>query len=183
MSDVPSTDPIVDGYAAAIVTVAEAEGALERVEDELFRFARAVDGSPELRDRLIDPSVEVSAKLGVVTDLLGDRAHPQTVSAVAFLVQSGRARQLTQIADTVVARASAARAQTVAEVRTAVELTDDQRRRLAQALSQAAGGEINLKVVIDPDIVGGIVVRIGDTVIDGSVARRLAEVRGQMTGV
>jgi F-type H+-transporting ATPase subunit delta len=177
------SDPVVEGYAQAIVAVAEAEGALERVEDELFRFGRAVQVNPELRDLLIDPSIDASAKLGIVTDLLGDRAHPQTLSAVAFIVQSGRARQLTQIAEVVVALAAQTRAQAVAEVRSAVELTEDQRRRLAQALSRIAGRDIDLKVIVDPTLVGGVVARIGDTVIDGSVAHRLAEVRSQLMGV
>jgi F-type H+-transporting ATPase subunit delta len=107
--------------------VADAEGALERVEDELFRFGRAVQEHPELRDRLVDPSIDTGTKLGIVTDLLGDRAHPQTLSAIAFVVQAGRARQLTQIADAVARIAAESRAQAVAEVRTAVELTDDHR--------------------------------------------------------
>jgi F-type H+-transporting ATPase subunit delta len=153
------------------------------VEDELFRFARAVDGSPELRDRLVDPSIDVGTKLGIVTDLLGDRAHPQTLSAVAFVVQAGRARQLTQIADAVVGQAAESRAQAVAEVRSAVALTADQRRRLARALARIAGRDVDLKIVVDPGVVGGVVVRMGDTVIDGSVSHRLAEVRSQLTGV
>ena len=178
----PASDPVVDGYARAVVSVAEAEGALERVEDELFRFGRAVQDNPDLRDRLIDPSIDAGAKLGVITDLLGDRAHPQTLSAVAFVVHSGRARQLTQIADAVVALAAESRAQAVAEVRSAVDLSEDQRRRLTQALARVAGREIDLKVIIDPTVVGGVIARIGDTVIDGTVSRRLAEVRSQLTG-
>jgi F-type H+-transporting ATPase subunit delta len=175
-------DPVVAGYAKAIVDVAEAEGALERVEDELFRFARAVDGSPELRDRLVDPAIDAGAKLGVVTDLLGERAHPQTVSAVAYVVQSGRARQLSQIAEAVVALAAESRTEAVAEVRVAVELDAGQRRRLAQALARIAGREVDVKVIVDPRVVGGMVVRVGDTVIDGSIARRLEDVRTQLTG-
>ena len=107
MTETGTAETVIDGYAKAIVAVAEAEGALERVEEELFQFARAIEGSPDLRERLLDPSIETSAKVGLVTDLLGERAHPQTVSAAAFVVQSGRARQLPQIADAVVAAAAA----------------------------------------------------------------------------
>jgi F-type H+-transporting ATPase subunit delta len=178
----PAGDAVVAGYAQAIVAVAEAEGALERVEDELFRFGRAVLEHTELRDQLVDPAVDPAVKIGIVTDLLGDRAHPQTLSAVSFVVQSGRARQLPAIADAVVARAAEARAQAVVEVRSAVALSAEQRRRLVQALTRVVGQDVDLKVIVDPDVVGGIVARIGDTVIDGSVARRLAEVRTQLTG-
>lgn len=178
-----AADPIVTAYAHGIIGVAEAEGALDRVEEELFRFARATEGNLQLRDRLVDPAVDVATKMGVVGDLLGGRAHPQTVSAIGYVVQSGRARQLPQVADAVVALAAEAREHAFAEVRSAVPLEEGQRQRLAQALARTVGREVDLKVVVDASVVGGIVVKIGDTVIDGSVARRLSRVRSQLTGV
>jgi F-type H+-transporting ATPase subunit delta len=177
-----SADPVVRGYATAIFAVAEAEGALERVEDELYTFARAVEANPELRDRLAAPGVDTGAKLGIVTDLLGGRAHPQTVSAVAYIVQAGRARQLSAIAEELAQMGAESRAHSFAEVRSAVPLDTEQQRKLREGLSRAAGRQIDLKVVVDPHVVGGVVARIGDTVIDGSVARRLAELRTALTG-
>lgn len=175
-----TADPVVAAYAQAILDVAEAEGVLARVEDDLFRFARTVDATPELRDRLVDPAIEVGAKLEVLDQLLG--GHPQSASAVMWIVQSGRARQLTDIADALVSLAAAARAAVVAEARVAVPLSDAQQRQLATALERTTGSSVELKVVVDPDVVGGMVVKMGDTVIDGSVARRLAELRGRLTG-
>jgi F-type H+-transporting ATPase subunit delta len=175
-------DPVVHGYATAILAVAKAEGALERVEDELYTFARAVEVNPELRDRLAAPGVDTGAKLGIVTDLLGGRAHPQTVSAVAYIVQAGRARQLSAIAETLAEMGAASRAHSFAEVRSAVALDAEQQRKLRDGLSRAAGRPIDLKVVVDPNVVGGVVAKIGDTVIDGSVARRLSELRTALTG-
>jgi F-type H+-transporting ATPase subunit delta len=177
-----SIDPIVKAYAGAIIGVATAEGALDRVEDELFGFARAMEGNATLRDRLVDPSVDVVTKLGVVGDLLGGRAHPQTVSAIGFVVQSGRARQLPQVADAVMTLAAQSREHAFAVVRSAVPLDDAQRKRLAQALARTVGHEVDVKVVVDPSVVGGVVVKVGDTVIDGSVARRLGRMRAQLTG-
>jgi F-type H+-transporting ATPase subunit delta len=177
-----SADPVVRGYAAGIFAVAEAEGALERVEDELYTFARAVEANPELRDRLAAPGVDTGSKLGIVTDLLGGRAHPQTVSAVAYVVQAGRARQLGAIAEELAEMGARSRAHSFAEVRSAVPLDAEQQRKLTDALSRSAGRPIDLKVVVDPDVVGGIVAKIGDTVIDGSVARRLANLRSALTG-
>lgn len=173
-------DPIVRAYAQGILEVARAEGALERVEDDLFRFARTVEGDAALRDRLVDPGLDVGPKLAVLDELLG--GHPQSASAVMWIVQSGRVRQLTQIADVLVAMAAAARAAVVAEVRVAVPLDDAKKRQLAQALAASSGQQVELKVVVDPDVVGGIMVKMGDTVIDGTVARRLAELRGRLTG-
>ncbi|HVM00218.1 MAG TPA: ATP synthase F1 subunit delta [Egibacteraceae bacterium] len=175
-----TTDPVVGAYARAILEVAEAEGALSRVEDDLYRFSRTVDGNPELRNRLVDPGVPVGAKLELIDELLG--GHPQSASAVMWLVQAGRARQLGAIADALAARAAAARSAVVAEVRTAVPLSEDQRHQLAEALRGSTGSPVELKVVVDPSVVGGMVVKMGDTVIDGSVARRLAELRGRLTG-
>lgn len=169
-------------YARALYTVAEAEGVLDRVEDELFRFARAVEGDPALRDRLVDPGLEVGPKLAVVDGLLAGRAHPHTVSAALFVVNSGRARLLTEIADELVRLAAESRAHAVAEVRTAVPLSAPQRRRLADALSEATGQSVELKVIVDDGVVGGVSVRMGDTVIDGTVARRLAEMRSRLVG-
>jgi F-type H+-transporting ATPase subunit delta len=175
-------DPVVTGYATAIFSVAQAEGALERVEDELYRFARAIEGHADLRDRLVDPTVDTAAKLGVVTDLLGGRAHPQTVSAVAYVVQAGRARQLGEITQALVEMSAESRSEALAEVRTAVALNAEQQRRLADTLARTVGRPVDLKVVVDPDVVGGVVTKIGDTVIDGSVSRRLAELRSALTG-
>jgi F-type H+-transporting ATPase subunit delta len=171
-----------DGYARGLAATAEAEGVLDRVEDELFRFARAVDANPQLRDRLTDPALEVGAKLDVLSGLLEGKAHPQTVAAAMFVVQSGRARMLTDIADALVRLAAERRAHSVAEVTSAVPLSDDQQHRLADAVARATGKQVDLKVVVDPKVVGGLVVRVGDTVIDGSVARRLSELRAALTG-
>ncbi len=176
MSTTTTIDPVAQGYAQAIVAAARAEDALDRVEDELFRFARTVEGNPELRERLVDAELPVGTRLEIVDDLLR-RAHPATVAAVGFLVQSGRVRILGAIADAVVSVAASDRHQAVAEVRSAVPLDDDQRGRLATALERSSGRPVSLKVVVDPDVVGGLVVTMGDTVIDGSVASRLAAVR------
>lgn len=173
---------IVAGYARALLSVARAEGALERVEDELYRIARLVESNAELRQRLTDPALETGAKLSVVEGLLAGRAHPQTVSAVMFLVEAGRARQLPQIIDAFVELSARERRQAVAEVRTAVPLDEDQQRRLTAAIEKATGQSVTVKATVDPDVVGGVIVRVGDTVIDGSLARRLAELRSRLTG-
>lgn len=179
-SEPTAADPLVTSYAEALLEVARAEECVERVENELFQFARALESNPELRDRLVDPAVDTGSKLGVVTDLLGGRAHPQTVASITWVVQAGRARQLPRIADELVQLAARSREHTVAEVRTAVPLTDAQRERLSRALQGSTGELVDVKVVVDPEVVGGLVVRMGDTVIDGSVAKRLSDLRSVM---
>jgi F-type H+-transporting ATPase subunit delta len=174
-------DPAIEAYARAIVEVARTEGVLERVDDELTTFARAVSSNPQLRERLVDERPGVALRLEVVEALLGAKAHPQTVAVASYVVQSGRVRQIGEIADAVSTLAASSRQQAVAEVRSAVELDADQRDRLAAALEKATGRRVSVRSVVDPAVVGGLVVSLGDEVIDGSVARRLADMRSALT--
>ena len=167
----------IDGYVEAMFAVARAEGALNDVEDELFRFARTLEGSDELRATLTDASIPVERRLGVVEELLGQRANPITVNLVSMVVGAGRGRDLPAIIDRLVGRAAQAKHKVVAEVRTAVPLTDEQRTRLADALGKATGKSIEVKAIVDRTVLGGVVAQIGDTVIDGSVRSRLDQLR------
>jgi F-type H+-transporting ATPase subunit delta len=173
----------IRGYAQALFSVAEAEDALETVEDELFRFARALEQEGRLRETLTDPALPVERKKAVLGDILGDRASPHTLSIVGFLVEQGKARELTAIVDELVALAAERRKAAVAEVRTAVELTEKHKQDLIKALEHATGKKVELKVVVDPSVVGGVVARVGDQVIDGSIRRRLEMARERMSEV
>ena len=170
----------VDAYASALFEVARAEGSLDEVEDELFRFARTLEGNDELRGALTDAAVPAQRRMGVVQDLLGGRASPVTANLVTFVVGAGRARELPAIIDRLVERAAAEKQRVVAEVRSAVPLSDDQRDRLAEALGRATGRAVEVKVVVDPTVLGGLVAQVGDTVIDGSVRTRLDRLREQL---
>jgi F-type H+-transporting ATPase subunit delta len=172
-------DEKVAAYAEAMFGVARAEGNLAEVEDELFRFARALEGSDELRSALTDPHLPASRRQQIVEDLLGGRASGVTIALVSMAVGTGRARDLPGIIDTLVKKSAEASSKAVAEVRSAIELDDDQRRKLADALERATGKKVEVKVVIDPSVLGGIVTTIGDTVIDGSVRTRLEQLKQQ----
>ncbi len=170
------------GYATAIVAVGDAEDVLPKVEDELYQFAKAADATPALREALTDRSLPVDNRVALVRDVLGDRAHPVTISLISFLIEAGQARDLTKIAEAVVAIAAERRQHEVAEVRSAVALSDAQRARLAEALSRATGRQVEVKVVVDPTVVGGVVARVGDEVFDGSVSRRLEDAKQVLGG-
>ena len=172
-----TADDRIDGYANALFEVASVEGSLDAVEDELFQLARALESNDELRNTLTDEAIPAERRQGIVEDLLGNRASPVTASLVSFVVGSGRARQLPAIVDRLVARAALAKSKVVAEVRTAVPLTDDQRTRLADALGKATGKSVEVKAIVDRSVLGGVVAQIGDTVIDGSVRTRLDQLR------
>lgn len=164
---------IVRGYAQALFQVAQAEGALEQVEDELFRFARLLENETRLREALTDPTLPPDHRATMVQELLGPKAAPHTTNIVSFLVQQGRARELTKIIDSLVQLAAEERRKAIAEVRSATPLDAEQREKLKEAISKATGKSVELKVLVDPTVIGGLLVRVGDQVFDGTVRRRL----------
>lgn len=170
----------IEGYAKALFEIARAEGTLDEVEDELFRFARSYESSDALRNALTDDMIPAAKRQAIVEDLLGGKATPTTTQLVSMVVGSGRGSDLPAIIDVLVARASSSKNLEVAEARTAVPLTADQQDRLRAALANATGKQVNLKVVVDPSVLGGIVATVGDTVIDGSVRTRLDQLKARL---
>ena len=173
-------DQRIDGYARALFEIARAEGTLDTVEDELFRFARAFEGNDALRSALTDEGIPAARRQTIIEDLLGGKANNTSAQLISMLVGSGHVSELPAVIDRVVARASGAKNLEVAEVRTAVALTSDQETRLAAALTKATGKSINLKVVVDPSVIGGVVATIGDTVIDGTVRSRIEQLKSRL---
>jgi F-type H+-transporting ATPase subunit delta len=178
---VAERDRLIQGYAQALFAVAEAEGSLDDVGDELFRFGKIVESQPELRDSLTDPGLPADRKKGVVRELLGNRASPQTVSLVGFVVDQGRGKDIAKITDALAELAASRRHRAVAEVRTAIPLDATRKKRLVKALSDASGREVEVKTVVDPTVIGGVVVRVGDHVYDGTIRRKLEMAREQLS--
>ena len=119
----------------------------------------------------------MSRRQQIVEDLLGGRANSTTTALVSMVVGTGRSRDLPAIIDELVKLSAAEGNKEVAEVRSAVDLTDDQKQRLAAALEAKTGKKVELKVIIDPTVLGGLVAQVGDTVIDGSVKTRLQQLK------
>jgi len=165
----------------AYVVAAEKQSQLADLEDDLFRFGRLVVGNPPLRDAITNKQVPVDKRQGLVAGLLEGKASAPAaalaVQAVASWHQSFEAalEDFQKVAATRQSRS-------VAVVRSAVALTDTEHDRLAAALAAQYGRDVHLNVVIDPDVLGGIKVEIGDEVIDGTVAGRLDDARRRMVG-
>ena len=174
------SDNRIEGYARGLFEIARAEGTIDEVEDELFRFARSFEGSDALRTALTDDQIPPAKRQAIIEDLLGGKATGTTTQLISMVVGSGRGRDLPAIIDQLVARASSSKHQEVAEVRSAVPLTADQETRLAAALVNATGKQVNLKVVVDPSVLGGLVATVGDTVIDGSVRTRIDQLKSRL---
>ena len=176
MADQSASDRI-GGYADAVLAVARAEGAQAEVESELARFADALRSSDELQSTLADSVIDVERRLQITEDLLGGRALPATAALVSLVVGAGRGGELVEIIDAAIDRAAAGRNRRVARVRSAVELTGEQRIRLTEAIKAASGLDVEIQAIVDPGVVGGVVTEIGDDVIDGSVRSRLQQMR------
>ena len=170
----------IDAYAAALLEIAEAEGKLAAVEDELFRAARAVETNESLRNTLGDGTIPAARRAQVVEQLLAGKASDLSVQLLSLIVGAGRTRELPQIVDALVKRSSGARQLEVAEVRSAVALSDAQQAKLADALARATGKKLNVKVVVDPTVIGGLVATIGDEVIDDTIRTRLDNVKSRL---
>lgn len=170
-------DERISGYASAILDLAKAEGQLERVESEFLAIGQAVETSADLRSSLTDPQLPVDKKQAIIDDLIGGRASSLTVGLVQFIVGQGRSSEIPSIAKSFVEKAVESRDRAVAEVRSAVPLDDATVDRLATALGKATGKRVEVKVIVDASVMGGIVARVGDVVIDGTIANAIGELR------
>jgi F-type H+-transporting ATPase subunit delta len=168
--------------ATAALSAAETEGSLDDVEDELFRFARLLEREPELRAGLTDPGLPDDRKLALLRGLLGGRARPATVRLVEIAVTRSRGRSLETALDELVVLAAERRERYTAQVRVARPLDADQELRLLTALTRIYGRQVQLQVDVDPAVLGGIEVRVGEEVIDGTVQRNLSNVRRSLAG-
>jgi F-type H+-transporting ATPase subunit delta len=163
----------------AYTIAAQNDNKLDDMEDDLFRFGRLVSGQPGLRSALIG-TAGTAAKTSLLTDLLSDKVSAMSLSLITQVLTHPRGRSPQAALDLCASIAAKRREQLIAVVRVATELSAAQRRRLGEALTGAYGQGIHLNVVHDPAVVGGMSVQIGDELVDGTAASRLAEVRRKL---
>jgi F-type H+-transporting ATPase subunit delta len=161
---------------------AERSGQLDDVEDQLFRFGRIVDSSPELSVVLDDPTADPAARARLVSRLLDDRANPLTVELLTALARHPGGRAYAHGIHELVQQAAERRDKLVAVVQSATQLTDEQVQRLGAALRRIYHRDVVLHVAVEPDLLGGLRIQVGDEVIDGSVAGRLDTLRRALAG-
>jgi len=171
------SDEKIQSYAQAILAVASAESNAEQVEDEIYRFSQVLQSSEELKSTLSDASIPSTLRQQIVEDLLDGQATQTTVALVSMIVAAGMGGDIKAIADKVVGLGAESRDKAVAEVYSVVDLSSDQQQRLAAALKSATGKDVEMKVIIDESVMGGLLVQIEDEVIDGTVRTRLKQLR------
>lgn len=174
------TDSLEIQADETLLSAAEQQATLDDVEDELFRFERILDGSGDLTAALDEASAPVERRTDLLRAVLSGKANPITVELLAHAVASGRKRSIELAIDDLLQASAARRNRSVARVISASELTDEQSSRLQSALSSLYGRPINVRTAVDPSVRGGLVVRVGDEVIDGTVATRLAAARAAL---
>ncbi|HEV2779788.1 MAG TPA: F0F1 ATP synthase subunit delta [Actinophytocola sp.] len=175
-------DAIEELARQAALAVAERDGAIEDVEDELFRFARVLAAEPRLRELLADELQPVDSRLALLDELASDKVRPITLELLRQVVRVPRGRSLDAVVERLAGLAADRRGRSVAHVTAAAPLTAEQERRLAESLSTIYRRPVSVQVELDPDLLGGLVITVGGEVIDGSVATRLAAARQRLSG-
>lgn len=177
---------LADGVARlgveAVLVSAQHHDRLDAVQDELFRFARTVASQPELRLALTDRGLPVERKSDLLTELLKEKTTVESARLIVHAVTEPRGHSLESNLEALADASAARRQRQVATVAAAVPLTEQQRDRLAAALSAQLGHDVQLNVVIDPDVIGGLRVSLGDEVIDGTLASRLDDAQRRIAG-
>lgn len=168
-------------YQAAF-TVAEGKGTLDATEEELFLFGRAIDQSPELQMALTNPAQTAETKARIVNDLLRGRSTEATRQVLEYAVGHLHGERIDSVVDRLCELAAKQRDRVVAEVRVAAPMTFDQELRLAEVLTRLKGRTVRLNVAIDPSVLGGVHVKVGEEVIDGTVASKLDQARRAVLG-
>jgi F-type H+-transporting ATPase subunit delta len=167
----------IAGYSQALLESIDETGGLEQVEGELFRFARIVESDLRLRRVLSGVGSDSRQRKLLVTALLSGKANEITLTIAEFAASTDRLRDFVEVLDSVVARAARLRHRKVAVVQSATELTEDQMDQISAALSRAVGSDVEMRTSVNPSLVGGVVAVVGDTVFDGSVRRRIEQLR------
>jgi F-type H+-transporting ATPase subunit delta len=165
----------------ALLAAADGSDELSEVEDELFRFGQVVDGAPQLAAVLGDPTVPVEQRASLIDDLLGGKARPVTIRLAKVALAGFGGRGFAASLSRLVELAAARRDREVAYVTAAAMLTEDQERRLGDQLAQMYGRPVSILVTVDPRVLGGLSVRIGSDLYDGTVLRRLTDARSALT--
>jgi F-type H+-transporting ATPase subunit delta len=169
-------------YANALADVALAQGAADPALKQLADFGAAVAGSAELRNFLASPAVPREAKHGVIEKIAARLGAGKIIRNFLFVIADHqRTHMLGEIVaafeDVIRQRQGIAEA----EISTAIELSAAQKKRFAQTLERITGKKIQAKYSRDPALLGGAMVRVGDTIYDGSVRNRLNEMRARLT--
>ncbi|MCM0675460.1 F0F1 ATP synthase subunit delta [Micromonospora phytophila] len=164
----------------ALLAAADAAGELGEVEDELFRFGQVVSGQSALSNALADPVAPIQRRAALARELLAGKARPVTVRLVEVALGGFGGRSFSGALTRLVELAADRRDRQVAYVTVAAPLSDEDERRLGASLTAIYGREVSVKQTVDPEVLGGVSVRVGSDLYDGTILRRLNETRNAL---
>jgi F-type H+-transporting ATPase subunit delta len=172
-----ATSSRADGFSEALLESLEGSPELEQVEEEIFRFARIVEANPRIRRTLSGVGSQSEQRSGLASSLLSGKCHPICLEIILFCCSTDRIRDIVEVLDSIALRAAGIRDRKIAKVHSATELTQQQVEQIAAALEMAIGSKVEVRISIDPSLIGGAVAVVGDTVFDGSVRNRIEQLR------
>lgn len=173
-------DPISTGYARAFLEMAQAEGVVSRVEEDLYQLRELLQNNPVLLEFLKDPNIQREGKRRALSELFSGRVHPLVLNGLLTLSDADRSSRVLVVIEEFIRAAAAVRQQLTGEVVTAFPLEETTRQQLQKELSRVTGKNVQLLQKVDASILGGAVIRIGEQVIDGSLRRKLEEIKGKL---
>lgn len=175
-----SDSTVARRYAQALSEMADERGVLEQIDEDIDMVRASLEGAPELRRFFASPVIGREKKEAVVTELLGERTHALTLQFVKLLIRKKRERLLGEIAAAYRSLRDEQLGIVEVQARTAEPLSEEERAELEKALAERTGKQVRLETSVDESLMGGVVVRIGDTVIDGSVQHQLRALRDRL---
>lgn len=173
---------LVRKYATALLNAAQKSNVVDQVESDLGLVSYVFESEPNLFKVISSPAISRERKKAILEDIFGGKIHPLTQSFLNLLVEKGREEILSAIEPEYVELADSFRGVVKVEVTAAVELLAEEKERLARKLSEITGKKIVLLTQVDPSIIGGLIVKIGDTLVDGSIRFQLATIRERLVG-
>ncbi len=173
-------DPINTGYARALFEMAQAEAVVPRVEEEMFRLRELLKSNPNLLEFLKDPNIKHEGKRQALEELFQGRVHSIVLNTLIAISDVERTNRLPHIIEEFIASAAASRQKVSGEIVTAIMFDDATVARAAGELSRVTGKNVELFQKVDPSILGGAIIKIGEQIIDGSLRRKLNQMKEQL---
>ena len=173
-------DPITSAYADSLFRLASAEGVADRVENELHEFERLYEQNNELKEFIHNPHVQSQGKKDALAEILKSKISGILLNHMYLVIDQDRGRLFSKIAEEYYRLVSETRAKVTAEVTTAFPVTDGMLDDLAKELRRITKKDVHLRTRVDESIIGGVIVKVGDKVLDGSVRRKLSQLKKQM---
>lgn len=159
---------------------AQRDEVIEDVEDELFRFGRILDANPALHEALSNDNNPVQGRVSLLDGLIGGKVNAITKLLLDQVIRLPRTASLEVVVGKLAELAAARRNRSVAHITAAAPLSAEQEQRLTRVLAEIFGREMSVQVELDPELLGGLVIRVGDEVIDGSIIARLNKAREEL---